>query len=132
MFDQRLIFYTIFQNNIYEIFCPLYVFTISFIRSQNFEKTNSFIFSRNTTFRKSTVFSRHYNNFFRDNKVTIQTPLNITHKRYPNVCLQSLCKFGNLGPSKTTLKELKQRGIVSVQTIPFSYDYGSVNSPNKV
>ena len=43
--------------------------------------------------------------------------------RYPDVCLQSLCRFGSLGSSKTTLKELKQRRFVSFQTIPCSYDY---------
>ena len=44
-------------------------------------------------------------------------------KRYPDVCLQLLRRFGSLGPSKTTLKELRQRRFVSFQTIPCSYDY---------
>ena len=43
--------------------------------------------------------------------------------RYPDACLQSLCRFGSLGPSKTILKELKQRRFVSFQTISCSYDY---------
>ena len=63
------------------------------------------IFSRSTMFRKSTVFSRYYNTFFRDNKLTSQTPLKITN----DVCLWSLCRFRSLGYSKTTMKELKQR-----------------------
>ena len=46
-------------------------------------------------------------------------------KRYPDVCLQSLCRFGSLGLSKTILKELKQRRFVSFQTIPCSNDYAS-------
>ena len=45
--------------------------------------------------------------------------------RYPDVCLQSLCSFGGLGPSKTKLKKLKQRIFVSFQTIPCSYDYAN-------
>ena len=52
--------------------------------------------------------------------------------RYPNVCLQSLCRLGSLGPSKTTLKELKQRRFVSFQTIPCSYDYGEIKLNNIV
>ena len=45
-------------------------------------------------------------------------------KRYPDVCLQPLCRFGSL--SKTILKELKQRRFVIFQTIPCSNDYASI------
>ena len=49
-------------------------------------------------------------------------------KCYPNVCLQSLCRFGSLGPSETTLKELKQRRFVSFQTIQCFYDDDDKNN----
>ena len=42
-------------------------------------------------------------------------------KRYSDVWLQSLSRFGSLGPSKTTLKELKQRHFVNFQTILLFY-----------
>ena len=43
--------------------------------------------------------------------------------RCPSVCLQSLCWFGSLGPSKNKLKDLKQTRFISFQTILCSYDY---------
>ena len=39
-------------------------------------------------------------------------------KRYPDVCLQSLCRLG----SRVLVKEVKQRRFVSFQTIPCSYE----------
>ena len=49
-------------------------------------------------------------------------------KCYPDVCLQSLCRFGSLSLSETTLKELKQRRFVNFQTIPCFYDYDDKNN----
>ena len=50
-------------------------------------------------------------------------------ERYFDVCLQPLYWFGSLDPSKTTLKELKQRRFIGFQIIPCSYDYHKNNMP---
>ena len=75
------------------------------------------------TFKKSIVFSRHYNTFSRDNKFISQTPLKITDETLPRCLFTIVMQARKSGPSKTTLKEVKQRRFVSFQTIPCSYDY---------
>ena len=84
-------------------------------------ETNSFIFSRSTTFRKSTVFSRHYNTFFRDNKVTSQTPRWNNDQLWNGTAMFVYNCYAGL--EVLALVKPKQRRFVSFQTIPCSYDY---------
>ena len=96
---------------------------------ETFNKLISLSFLELLQLRKE-AFSRHWNAFFRGNKVASQTLLKITNEALLRCLFTIFMRFVSLGSNKSTLKELKQRKFVSFPTIPSSYDYDLTNILN--